>query len=96
MFKPKQKIPIITELAFPQPQIFCMQQAALQAAEIMDRIWRSRADAVSDPSPPSPLTLSAHGRVSHVPLTCLLMLMQVFTFLPREGNAWVTTAVEFL
>lgn len=64
MFKPKQKIPIITELAFPQPQIFCMQQAALQFAEIMDRIWRSRADAVSDPSPVTTHTLSSWARVS--------------------------------
>ena len=87
-------MPVITESAFPQPQIFCMQHAALQQSTAVCRNYgKNMAEQMH--SVIHPLSTQS-SRASHVFVDVDAAQLQLLTFLLRAGNAWVTTAVGFL
>ena len=91
-------MPVITESAFPQPQIFCMQHPVLQQSTAVCRNYgKNMAEQMhSVIHPLSTHTLTCLSRASHVFVDVDVAKVQLLTFLLRAGNAWVTTAVGFL
>ena len=71
IFKPKQKIPIITESAFPQPQILCTQQAALQQSPAVCRDYGQNMAEQSRCSQWSIPSHHSHSQLMGACLTCL-------------------------